>query len=465
MKKRKRATCLVLTFALCILSVFPAAAQQHWPEGPAVEGANICVMEMNTGTILYEKNMDEVHYPASITKVMTALLALENCTLNETVIFSPDAVFKNEGNTSNICRDVNEEMTMEECLYGMMLESANECAYAIGEHIGGTMDAFVKMMNDKAKELGCTNTHFNNPNGLPDESHVTTAHDMALIGQAAYKNETFRVIVGSKSYTIPPTNKHDEETPLHNHHKMVYPYRGDYQYLYEYCTGGKTGYTDAAGSTLITFAEKDGLSLVCVVMNENSPAHWTDTLAAFEYTFENFKLCQVSEMEKEDKQESGFAKIDEDACVVLPATAEFSDLDRKVIDSEDNNVLGILQYSYADHVVGQAKVFMNEFEEQPFQFTSTEVSSGDESEKSDDGKHMIDIEISKKTVFIVIGTILALLLLFVLLRWINENAYLIRQKMAAMKSRHAQKNRYLTIRDTRKYKKRQRKKRKKDLHF
>ena len=170
-------------------------------------------------------------------------------------------------------------------------------------------------------------------------------------------------------------------------------------------------------------------------------------------------------MEKEDKQESSFAKIDEDACVVLPATAEFSDLDRKVIDSEDNKVLGILQYSYADHVVGQAKVFMNEFEEQPFQFTSTEVSSGDESEKSDDEKHMIDIEISKKTVLIVIGTILALLLLFVLLRWINENAYLIRQKMAAMKSRHAQKNRYLTIRDTRKYKKRQRKKKKKDLHF
>ena len=138
---------------------------------PKIEAPSICVMEISTGTILFERDMDEVNYPASITKIMTALLAIENTKLDEIVTFSQDAVYKNEGDTSHISRDIGEEMTMEECLYGMMLESANECAWAIGEHIGGTMENFAKMMNDRAESLGCTNTHFQNPNGLPDEDH------------------------------------------------------------------------------------------------------------------------------------------------------------------------------------------------------------------------------------------------------------------------------------------------------
>ena len=167
-------------------------AAEIWPSSVDTACSAAIVMEAETGAILYEKNIDAQFYPASITKVLTALLAIENSNLSDVVTFSSDAVFKNEGNSSHIGRDLDEQMTMEQCLYGMMLESANECAYAIAEHVGGgDVNKFITMMNDKAKELGCTNTHFTNPNGLPDPNHYTSARDMALISKAAYENKIF----------------------------------------------------------------------------------------------------------------------------------------------------------------------------------------------------------------------------------------------------------------------------------
>ena len=161
-------------------------AADYWPNSVGVTAESAIIMEQETGTILYSKNMDDEHFPASITKIMTALIVLENCDLDETVVFSADAVYGTELGSSSIARDVNEEMTVEQTLYGMMLESANECAYALGEHVAGDIPSFVDMMNAKAKELGCTHTHFNNTNGLPDDEHYTSAHDMALIARAAY---------------------------------------------------------------------------------------------------------------------------------------------------------------------------------------------------------------------------------------------------------------------------------------
>ena len=179
------------------------------------------LMEESTGTILYEKNSDEAHYPASITKIMTTLLALENGNLSDMVTFSDDAINNTEG--SGIARDYGEQMTLEQCLYGVMLESANECAYAVAEHVGGTVENFVDMMNAKAKELGCTNTHFANPHGLQDENHYTTAHDMALIMREGLKNKKFRRIIGATDYTIKPTNMNSESRVLHTHHPMLPP--------------------------------------------------------------------------------------------------------------------------------------------------------------------------------------------------------------------------------------------------
>ena len=162
----------------------------------------------------------QARYPASTTKLMTALLALEHSNLDETITFSSDAVFKNETNSSHIARDVGEQMSMEQTLYGVLLASANECAYAIAEHVGANMggdyNTFIQAMNDRAKELGCVNTHFVNSSGLHDDQHYTCAYDLALIAREAYQNETLRKMVGTRRYEIPPTNKHADPTPLNN---------------------------------------------------------------------------------------------------------------------------------------------------------------------------------------------------------------------------------------------------------
>ena len=230
-KKYTRVTAFFL--AVCtVLLMLPLSvrADEYWPDGVKTQSKSAIVMEVNTGTVLYEKKSHDKHYPASITKIMTVLLAIENCDMDEVVTFSADAVFKNEGDTSHIARNLGEKLTMEQCLYAVMLESANECAYAVAEHVGqklgGDYRTFIDRMNKRAKELGCTDTHFNNCNGLPDEDHWVSAYDMALISAEAYKNETFRMIAGSPSYTLPKTNKCKAEYPCHNHHKMIYRFAG-----------------------------------------------------------------------------------------------------------------------------------------------------------------------------------------------------------------------------------------------
>ena len=240
----------------------------NWPQGPAVWAESAVVMDLDSGTFLYSKNMDVAKYPASITKILTTLIAIEHSRLSEKVTFSENAVYGIEQGSSNIGIRLGENLTMEDCLYGMMLESANEVCVAVAEHISGSVDAFVELMNQKAASLGCTNTHFTNPNGLPDENHYTTAHDMALIAQAAYNNATFRKVCQTTTYCIGKTNKCGEERWLSNHHKML----PDRDYTYEGCTGGKTGFTSLAGNTLVTFARRNGMTLVsacmCIASNQ-----------------------------------------------------------------------------------------------------------------------------------------------------------------------------------------------------
>lgn len=396
MKLRKfrwmRMICAILAIIFCI-SAAPDTikADYYWPERPNISIPSTIVIEVDSGAVLYEKNSDEVNYPASITKVMTTMLALEYSDLDEIVTFSADAVFKNEGNTSHIARDLNEEMTMEQCLYAVMLESANECAYAVAEHVGkklgGDYQTFIDLMNERAKELGCVNTHFANANGLPDTNHYTSARDMALISAEAYKNEAFRIIVKTRSYGIPPTNKHDEITPLNNHHAMISAYKTR-KYLYEYCTGGKTGYTDASGSTLVTFAEKDGLKLVTVVMRTNSTDQYLETEALFNYCFQNFQTVSLAGTEADTMgtkkykgimgNQKGFVDLNEDAYVVLPIAANLSDVDLELITKNlPSNTLAQLRYMYGDHIVGLVDVIPSkaEIEDNYFEYTKQREES------------------------------------------------------------------------------------------
>lgn len=260
-----------------------------WPEGPKIEAKAAVLMDVVTESVLYSKNADEKLYPASITKIMTSLLACENLNMKDKMVVSQEAAFGiAEPGTSSIYADAGEEFTVEQAMMGLMLESANEIALALAEETSGSVKKFVELMNWRAKQLGCTNTHFNNPHGLSDELHYTTANDMAKISKAAWFHPMFRKFCTRDIYEIPPTNKQPETRYLLNHHKMM-PGR---DYAYEGVLGGKTGYTTAAGSTLVTFAKRDGMILMSVVMGSVNGA-WSDTAALLDYGFNNFERVKI----------------------------------------------------------------------------------------------------------------------------------------------------------------------------
>ncbi len=442
----KKAACLILTIisAVCLGKVDVKAAD-YWPDAPETLSPGVILMEESTGTILYEKNSDEAHYPASITKIMTTLLALENGNLSDMVTFSDDAINNTEG--SGIARDYGEQMTLEQCLYGVMLESANECAYAVAEHVGGTVENFVDMMNAKAKELGCTNTHFANPHGLQDENHYTTAHDMALIAQAAYQNETFRIIIGTKMYTIPPTNKHAEETVLRNHHDMLCTYHNaNRKYLYPYCVGGKTGYTATANSTLVTYAEKDGMTLICVVMNTQSPNQFIDTVNLFDYAFDNFQVLNVAENDTDYSAETTvdngnlnniapFVELDKEAVIVLPKTAEFSDTSSSVeYNDSDPEIAGSITYTYAGRNVGKADIKTTGVVVEGYAFDN-------ESTEEEEQEAVSTVQVKPIVVVLLIVAVILLGVLLFFLKRFYDNYYIIKHNRAVRRDRKDQKRR------------------------
>ena len=444
--RSKKAACLILTIisAVCLGKVDVKAAD-YWPDAPETLSPGVILMEESTGTILYEKNSDEAHYPASITKIMTTLLALENGNLSDMVTFSDDAINNTEG--SGIARDYGEQMTLEQCLYGVMLESANECAYAVAEHVGGTVENFVDMMNAKAKELGCTNTHFANPHGLQDENHYTTAHDMALIAQAAYQNETFRIIIGTKMYTIPPTNKHAEETVLRNHHDMLCTYHNaNRKYLYPYCVGGKTGYTATANSTLVTYAEKDGMTLICVVMNTQSPNQFIDTVNLFDYVFDNFQVLNVAENDTDYSAETTvdngnldniapFVELDKEAVIVLPKTAEFSDTSSSVeYNDSDPEIAGSITYTYAGRNVGKADIKTTGVVVEGYAFDN-------ESTEEEEQEAVSTVQVKPIVVVLLIVAVILLGVLLFFLKRFYDNYYIIKHNRAVRRDRKDQKRR------------------------
>lgn len=393
----KRGFCLIL---ICLLilgqmvfvpaGVVLAAPEDEeeesglWPEGipkSHLAAESACLMDVNSGAVLYQKNAKKKQYPASITKVMTCLVALENTSLSENVTFSSNAVYGIEPGSSHMAAEVDEVMTMEQCYYGMLLPSANEACLAVGEHIAGSKEKFCEMMNEKAKELGCVNSHFVNPNGLHDDDHYTCAYDMALIARAAYQYETFRTVCNTKVYHMDPTNK-KEERWLANTHSMVNPAKYP-QYEYEYCVGGKTGYTEDSLWTLVTFAKKDGMTLVSVVMRDYGPLYeaneYTDTKALFEYAFENYYVYDMSQLTDDNSltQEDStlFTRFSplfdenkneiymaEGGSVILPKGADTAQIKQNVEYYDETrekggqHVIGKITYEYGGKVIGESDI-------------------------------------------------------------------------------------------------------------
>ena len=266
-------------------------AVEGWPEGQAIQASAGVVMDIDTGVFLYSKNCDRQLYPASITKIMTALLTLENADL-DAVMTCSSIVYELDENASNVGLSEGEQMTIRDALYTLMLESANDTANALAEYVGGSMEGFAQMMNDRAAALGCTGTHFSNPSGLSADDHYTTAHDYALIAAEAYRNEGFRTLCSTVNYDVPPTNTYEETRYLQNHHRMLI---SDSDFYTSWCTGGKTGFTEKAWNTLVTYGERDGRRLVCVLLHGNgADQNYLETIDLLNYGFDNFRNINLS---------------------------------------------------------------------------------------------------------------------------------------------------------------------------
>ena len=242
--------CLLLAFvfaASCLPQTIFATTDKKtvttWPEGPENNSGAVCLLDANTGAVLYDKNMDEQRYPASITKILTALLIIENKQMTDTVTFGEHAVSESIPGNARINVQLGETITVEDALHAILLASANEVCTQLAIDIAGSEEGFAAMMNERAAALGCTNTHFVNANGLPDPNHYTSAHDMALIMQECIKNETFCRIESDLTYTIQPTNMTSTPRDLQNHHALLFQ---DGQWGYKGAFAGKTGYTDEA---------------------------------------------------------------------------------------------------------------------------------------------------------------------------------------------------------------------------
>lgn len=362
-----------------------------FPKGPkakSLSSASAIVMDANTGLILYNKKADDKHYPASITKIMTTLLCIENCNNDEVVTFKESEVLGLESGASNIGTKVGEKLTIEQCLYAIMLASANEVCLGVADYIAGSIPAFADLMNKRASELGCKNTHFSNPNGLHSDDHYTTAYDMALISKEALKNSTFRKVAGTKTAYIPATNKTEERPPIQNHHNMLHYYTYS-QYIYDSCIGGKTGYTSMAQSTLVTFAERDGMCLICVVMKGASPKQsltkniYTDTATLLDFAFENYQIHNLaSGLENTDSVESPLftrystffdpktapLQTSNNGQIILPNGAEVSDTEQLVEfydspqEKEQKTSIGSVTYTYNGQLVGQTDIYYSPVE-------------------------------------------------------------------------------------------------------
>ncbi len=420
---------------------------ENWPQGPGIGAASAILMDADTGVILYEKNVHEKLYPASTTKLLTSLIACENSTMDEVVTFSNDAVFGIERNSSHIGIDVGEQLTMEQCLYGILLGSANEVAYAVAEHVGGDLSSFVQMMNDRAAAIGCTETHFSNANGLPDENHYTTAYDLALIARECYKNEIIAKISGTTRYTISPTNIQPEERPLTNHHLLL----PGLKYEYEYIVGGKTGYTDEARQTLVTCAEKDGLRLICVIMKEESPNQFLDTIELFNYGFNHFQILNIAANETGYTMDSdNFFKTNMDILgsskpllsintsgnILIPKTAAFTDAVPQInYTTQNEHSVATLEYYFGGAYVGSASIDYVTEKTAEFAFSKIINDAGSVIPQPVE-KETKTIFVNVKLIIIIVLSVIGVIFIAFVVRAIINNVYFSKKRRRKRRRRY-----------------------------
>ena len=263
----------------------------EWPLGPSIVSGSAVIMEDTTGTILYAKNQYASMDPGATAKMLTVLLALENAGMDDNVTITETGANGVTDSGLHISSQLGEIYTMEQCLYAIVLASANEISLQVAEYVGGSVDHFVQMMNTRASELGCTNSHFTNPTGLEDPGQYSCAHDMALIMKALLTNDSYLAMASKTTYTIPATNLSGGDRVLTNSFGMFFPDNSAY---YEGCIGGKQGFTETSGTTLLCAAKKKDITLICAILQGTANDTDQDARSLLDYGFGRFTLIDLS---------------------------------------------------------------------------------------------------------------------------------------------------------------------------
>ena len=375
----KSGLALLLSMQLALMSCITALAAPEWPSDTGVLADIGIAVDADSGAVLFGQGIHELTPPASITKLLTALVVVENSSMDDMVTFSYDAVNNVEsgsGNKKNIAE--GDKLSVKDCLYLLLLQSSNQAANALAEHVAGSRDAFADMMNEKVKELGCTDgTHFANPSGLNDDTQVVSAYDMAIIAQAAFNNSDVLEISSTKSYKLAPTQNNPSGATCANEHRLIIT---DDETSELYCPeakAGKTGYTSLAGNTLVTYGEKDGRRVISVVLKgQPSPNYFLDGKNLLQFGFANFQ--NVSIPDNETKYVTGEEKVsingadfqpdelelESGAVITLPKDAAFSDASMELVtelpEQHPERAIALLQYTYNDRKIGQAYLLAKE---------------------------------------------------------------------------------------------------------
>lgn len=371
MKRLRRLLISLMITALMAAGMpMTAFAKPDWPSDTGIESEAGIVMDADSGAVLFGQNIHVQKAPASITKILTALVVIENSSLDDTITFSHDAVYNVEDGSGN--KNAIEEgdtLSVRDCLYLLLMRSSNQAANALAEHVGGSRDGFVKMMNEKTAELGCENSHFANPSGLNDDTQLTSVYDMALIASAAYKNDTLLTISKDKSYRLPATKNNPDGVTIQPEHKLLITTDTESPNYYPYAVAGKTGYTSIAGQTLVTYAIKDDRRQIAVTMKSTQATHYQDTIALMDFGFLRFKNVNISENETaytsgdqpvqigDNSYQPSDLSMDTLAVITLPKDASFADAEKTVVtDLPEDAPLGavaLLSYKYNDRKIGQ----------------------------------------------------------------------------------------------------------------
>ena len=371
MKRLRRLLISLMITALMAAGMpMTAFAKPDWPSDTGIESEAGIVMDADSGAVLFGQNIHVQKAPASITKILTALVVIENSSLDDTVTFSHDAVYNVEdgsGNKNTI--EEGDTLSVRDCLYLLLMRSSNQAANALAEHVGGSRDGFVKMMNEKTAELGCENSHFANPSGLNDDTQLTSVYDMALIASAAYKNDTLLTISKDKSYRLPATKNNPDGVTIQPEHKLLITTDTESPNYYPYAVAGKTGYTSIAGQTLVTYAIKDDRRQIAVTMKSTQATHYQDTIALLDFGFLRFENVNISENETaytsgdqpvqigDNSYQPSDLSMDTSAVITIPKDASFADAEKTVVtdlpEDAPQGAVALLSYKYNDRKIGQ----------------------------------------------------------------------------------------------------------------